>query len=90
MLLYEDIGTKKKNNNKNIHEWTCIGKTKLFLITNTFFVFKIILFYFTNLCIKMILKYAITELFDIPFFFMQNVCKMAINGFSHIHNVSIN
>ncbi len=26
--------------------------------------------------------YVITK-FDIPFFFLQNVCKMAINGVSH-------
>ncbi len=39
--------------------------------------------FFTKLCVKMSLNYVITEWFTIPFSFMQNVCKMAINRFSH-------
>ncbi len=46
--------------------------------TNKYFVFRNCIF-----SIKMILDYVITEWFDILFFYLQNMCKIAINGVSH-------
>ncbi len=77
MSLVEDIGTQfLKKKDMNEHAW---AKTIDFL--NHQYIFSL-RFFFTKPCIKIILNYLITEWFDITFFFLQNVCKMAINGFS--------